>query len=275
MPIALSNAWAALRQGTDLQALDTVLEHLPSANAQDQKAAAKQFIKHGLKREEEVVLKHLDHLYDSLTNLCKSETKTPLALINALFEYGLNKLPEGQHGAGLSKVSDALKLLSMRNGNLTKVVDLDRQDTKIKEVHELTNSVLSKASLMSGAGILSDDEWSNTFSNVKNSIQLNAVAERAYDLAKVRQVPGERLIDAQAVATLNALKDVGSNQAKLMLATNLLEQFDKIDLFEPQQFLSDLKEPLEAMDNKDATAPLIAQINKLQQTHGTSEAATA
>jgi hypothetical protein len=272
---ALSVALEASREGNSLQALDTVLKHLPGASAREQKAAANEFIKHGLKREEEVVLPHLDHLYDALIGISKSDNKTSLALTDALFAYGLNKLPAGQHGAGLKKVSDALPSLSQRNGMLSGAVDLAANHTKLAEVHALTDSILARAKLMSEAEVLSDTEWSGIKANVINAIQLNAVAERAHDLAKVRQIPEERLIDAQAVSTLSALKDVQSNQAKLMLATNLLEQFDKIDVVDARQFLADLKVPLQALPDKDATAPLIAQINKRQQALGASDAATA
>lgn len=272
---ALSVALEASREGKTLQALDTVLKHLPGASAREQKAAANEFIKRGPKREEKVALQHLDHLYDALTDISKIDSKTTLALVEALFAYGLNKLPDGQHGAGLKKVSDALPSLSQRNAILNNAVDLAAHHTKLTEVHALTDNILNRAQIMSSAGVVSDTEWSGIKENIINAIQLNAVAERAHDLAKVRQIPGERLIDAQAVSTLNALKDVQNNQAKLMLATNLLEQFDKIDLADARQFLADLKEPLQALPDKDATAPLIAQINKRQQALGASDAATA
>lgn len=271
VPTRVLQAWSTLRQGTHYQALDALLEHLPKANAQDKAAIVAEFGKHGLIANEAPTLAHLDHLYDELASVSKSDPKATLGLVKNLFGYGLGNLPAGQHGAGLEKITDALQTVSLLHGSIGHVPDFAENKRKLDVLGEVTQTALDKFFLMNPHGLLGPDAPAK----IIELTNLNTAAAFAQDFAVVRQADGIKLPNNHAQGVLENINALNTAQAKLMLANNLIAQFDQLQLDNPSEFLANLKAPLQAMEGQEATAaPLIAQINKLQQTQGTSATAS-
>lgn len=268
---ALSVALETSRQSNSPQALDTVLKHLPGASAREQKAAASEFIKYGLESGEAVKLPHLDRLYDALIGLSKNDIGTPLKLTKALFNYGLNKLPDGQHGAGLEKITDALQSISLQQSCISHVSDLSKNRENFDELSILTQTAIDKFKLMYKHNLVSAD----VAYKIYELTNLKTAAAFAQDLALVRQTPGMTLSNASAEGILANIDDLSTEKAKVTLATHLVAQFEQLQLADPSAFLGRLTSSLQTLPDKDATAPLIAQINKRQQALGASDAATA
>jgi hypothetical protein len=269
IPNNVLRAWHILLQGTNYQALDILLSHLPEASVQDKAAIVSEFDKHGLKANESPTLTHLGKLYEELESVSKNDTTAAIGLINNLFGYGIGNLPSGGQGDGLRRICDALKSISLEYISIGKVKNFAESKAKLDALGNALDTAIDKRSKMSQFGILSLD-----VQEITELVKLNTAAHFARDFALARQGKVSVLPDMYAKGVLKNITELISPQAKLMLANNLVVQFDQLHLDNPSEFLACLKACLETMSGKEATTSLIAKVDKLQKIKENPEAST-
>lgn len=266
LPAEALEMLSALSKGNDFSALDKVLKHLPSANAEEKVTIAARFVRHDLKLADSPDhLEHLGHLYEAVSDVVVSDSKVGKALIKGLFNYGVGYLTPGTRGEGLSHVIDALETASRKHGAPENGESFKENEAKLAEMCELTGTAVEKFKAISGLGP-EDPVSPDAGHKLIKTMRSTAAAQKMHNFALIRQAPGMTLPSPHITSVLdlmNEMKEEDEAALKFTLANELVQQFDKLELDNQAQFISDLKALLEPQQDQVPVAALIKQLEKL------------
>ena len=148
VPLPVAKAWTALQSATNVKALDTLLQYLPSANALDKPVLAREFVRHNLNFESEHNLQQLDHLYDALPSVSAADPGTTIKLIQGLFDYGIGRLPPEKYYVGLERITNTIHDMATKQDPLNTFHELSEKRDKHKALSDLIDITIKKLAVM-------------------------------------------------------------------------------------------------------------------------------
>lgn len=238
VPQSVVKAWNRLQQESDTKALDELFKHLPSANTLDKTVLAMTFVKHldYLQSEAAQVPQELDHLYGALSGIGAEDSGKAIQLIQGLFEYGIARLPQERHTAGLERITTALQEMAANRDTLSTLQDASVLSTKLSELSDLTSIAITKFQVMP----LAADDRERIGMGLLDTIRLTHVGRMRHDFAILDHTPNLKLSNTEAEGVLDTLTSSNNIQAKLDLVSGLVTHFDRLELDDAPKFVARL-----------------------------------
>ncbi|MGY2293492.1 hypothetical protein ACW9H6_27550 [Pseudomonas sp. SDO528_S397] len=264
-------AWSTLRHAPHTGALDTLLEHLPSAKALDKTAVAMEFVKSlsHLQSASQPDLKQLDHLYDALASVAETDPGKAIELVKGLFNYGIARLPGEQHAAGLERITDAIHGMAATIDPLYSFGELAQKRDKQQALTEVLGTAIQKLSLMP----LKPSEKQRIGDTIMETSTLKYAGNLLHDFALNTLSPNFPLTDEHAHSALQTMGNLKNAPVKLDLAYELMSHFDQFGLPDKPAFLAQLEGHLQPLADQgiepEKTAWLLENLKELQRTVAT------
>ncbi|MFA0999419.1 MULTISPECIES: hypothetical protein [Pseudomonas syringae group] len=238
VPQSVVKAWGRLQEVSDTKALDELFKFLPAANALDKTALAMMFVKHleYLQSDTAQVPQELDHLYNALSGISAEEPGKAVQIIQGLFEYGIARLPQEKHTAGLERITTAIQEMAAKRDELSTLQDLSVLSEKLSALSELTSIAITKFQVMP----LASDVRERIGMGLLDTISLTQVGRMRHDFALLHHTPDLKLSSAEAESVLDTITSSKNVQAKLDLVSSLVTHFDRLELDDAPKFLAEL-----------------------------------
>lgn len=266
VPPSVVKAWTALQSAPNVMALDALLQYLPSANALDKPVLAMEFVKHldHLQSESEPNLQHLDHLYNALPSVSAAAPGKAIKLIQGLFDYGIARLPNEKHYAGLERITNTLHDMTTKRDPLNTFHDLAEKRDKQKALSGLTTISIEKLKIMP----LTGNEKESIGKKIIETINLNHAGSLLHDFSLNSKDPSFKLSYAHAESTLRTMSKIENIPVKLDLANELVTHFDRLELEDAPKFLSELDALLRPLPDqgvdRETTIRLLESLKNFQ-----------
>lgn len=272
VPDNVVEAWTTLQKAPNIRAMDTLLQHLPNANNLDKSSIAMEFVKYliNFQSESESKLEQLDHLYNALPDINVENPSIAMTLSEALFAYGIARLPQEKHTAGLERITNTLYEMAARPDELTTFGDLAAKREKSKALTNLITIASNKFSVMP----LTGNDREAIGKKIVETFHLVQGGDWLHDFSLVNKRPDLKLPNQQAESVLNTMRALEDVQTKLGLARECIAHFNSFELKDAPKFISDLEEQVSSLqsceEQHSAVGNLLNELKKLSSVLKTS-----